>query len=195
MGWSMRDEAPISRQSDERRRERLRLLISEYALTRGGSYQLASGKSSSYFFDMKPVVFDPEGSRLIADAILDLLEGERVDYVGGLEMGAVPIAAIVVERSFERTPVGGFFVRKAAKERGTRKLIEGNLEPGSTAVLVEDVTTTGGSVLHAAEAVRELGCTVTKVVTVVDRLEGAGENLSRHGLELVSLFTVDDFPE
>ncbi len=189
----MPDDAPISAWPAEQRHARLRQLISDKALTRGGSYQLASGKTSSYFFDMKPVAFDPEGSRLIADAILDALEGEGVDYVGGLEMGAIPIAASVVERSFDRKPVAGFFVRKAPKERGTKKLIEGNLEPGSTAALVEDVTTTGGSVLRAAEAVRERGCTVTRVVTVVDRLEGARHYLAQHGLELVALFTTDDF--
>ena len=189
----MPDDAPISERPVGSRHARLCQIISDKALTRGGSYQLASGKSSSYFFDMKPVAFDPEGARLIADAILDALEGQGIEYVGGLEMGAVPIAASVVERSFERAPVAGFFVRKAPKERGTRKLIEGNLEPGSNAALIEDVTTTGGSVLRAAEAVRELGCTVTRVVTVVDRLEGARQNLSQHGLDLVALFTLDDF--
>ncbi len=191
----MLHDAPTVTQPVEQRRARLLELISEKALTRGGSYRLASGKTSSYFFDMKPVAFDPEGSRLIADAILDVLEREPVDYVGGLEIGAIPITASVVERSFDRNPVSGFLVRKTPKERGTRKLIEGNLEPGSTAVLVEDVTTTGGSVLRAAEAVREAGCTVTKVVTVVDRLEGAGQTLSQHGLELVALFTRDDFSQ
>ncbi len=189
----MLDDAPAVTQPVEQRRERLRRIITDKALSRGGSYQLASGSTSGFYFDIKPVAFDPEGSRLIADAILDVLEGEHVDYVGGLELGAIPIAASVVERSFERTPVAGFFVRKSPKERGTKKLIEGNLEPGSNVALVEDVTTTGGSVLRAVEAVRELGCTVTKVVTVVDRLEGARENLSKHGLELVALFTRDDF--
>ncbi len=174
---------------------RLRQLISEKALSSGGSYELASGKTSSFFFNMKPVIFWPEGSRLIADAILDVLESEHVDYVGGLESGAIPIAAIVVERSLERKPISGFFVRKSPKEHGVRKLIEGNLKPGSKVILVEDVTTTGGSVLRAVKAVRELGCTVTKIVTVVDRLEGAEENLSEHGIQLVALFTRDDFPE
>ena len=108
-------------------------------------------------------------------------------------MGAIPIVNSVVQRSYDRKPIPGFFVRKESKQRGTQKLIEGNLTPASSVVLVEDVTTTGGSVLRAVEAVRDLGCTVTKVVTVVDRLEGASENLSKHGIELVALFTRDDF--
>lgn len=175
------------------RRERLRQLIAERALTRGGSFKLASGKVSAFYFDMKPVACDPEGSRLIADLVLDELNGDEVDYIGGLAVGAIPIVNSVVQRSYDRKPIPGFFVRKESKQRGTQKLIEGNLEPASKVVLVEDVTTTGGSVLRAVEAVRDLGCTVTKVVTIVDRLEGAEENLSKHGIELVALFTRDDF--
>jgi orotate phosphoribosyltransferase len=94
----MPDHAPISERPVGRRHARLCRIISDKALTQGGSYRLASGKRSSYFLDMKPVTFDPEGARPIADAILDTLEGQGIEYVGGLEMGAVAIAAGVVDR-------------------------------------------------------------------------------------------------
>ena len=182
------DSRPI-----EKNRERLRRLISEKALSSGGSYRLASGMSSAFYFDMKTVACDPEGSRLIADLILDTLKNEDVNYVGGMEAGAITIVIGVVQRSFDRKPIQGFFVRKEAKQHGVQKRIEGNLASGSKVIIVDDVTTTGGSVLRAVEAVQDSGSSVTKVITVVDRLEGARENLSKHGLELVALFTRDDF--
>ena len=175
------------------RRARLRAIIRERSLLKGGDFKLASGRQSSVFFDLKMTMLDPEGANLVADAVLDLLDGEAVDFIGGLELGAVPIVAAVCVKSETRTPVRGFIVRKRKKGHGTDQVVDGHIGEGARAVVFEDVTTTGGSVLQAIEAARAAGCTVSKAITIVDRLEGAAENLAGHGVELVSLFTREDF--
>lgn len=188
----MNDDAPAGvRQAD--RRQRLQAIIQRESVLTGGDFQLSGGGTSSLFFDMKQTMLHPEGSNLIADLVLDALEEGGEEYVGGLEMGAVPLVAAVCVKSFQRRPVKAFFVRKAVKDHGTAKLIDGQLEDGAAVVLVEDVTTTGASVLKACDVVRDRGCAVSRVITIVDRLEGARENLSEKGLDLVALFTRDDF--
>jgi orotate phosphoribosyltransferase len=104
----------------------------------------------------------------------------------------VPIVSAVCARSFPQRPVDGFIVRKAAKDHGTERKIDGNFRPGSSVVLVEDVTTKGGSVMQAVEAVRHRGAVVTTIITIVDRLEGAEANLKKEGLELRPVFTARD---
>lgn len=191
--------APVAAQTDEDRagaRRRLVEIIAEKSLLSGTEIKLTSGQDSSFYFDMKPTLFDPEAAGLIADLILEALRDERVDFIGGMEMGAVPIVACVAERSFPERPLQGFFVRKQIKAHGTKRSIEGLPEGalrGKDVVLVEDVTTTGGSVLKAVEAARAEGARVDTVVTVVDRLEGAEAGLARHDLRLISLLTATDF--
>jgi len=189
-----------SEAAPEARRQRLIEIIRARSLARGTPVRLTSGAESSFYFDMKPTAFDPEGAALIADLVLEQLRRDEAEFIGGLEMGAVPIVACVVQLSFlvPGSPgVQGFFVRKAAKEHGTRKLIEGVAEgtafAGRRAIVVEDVTTTGNSALAAIAAAREAGLEVGTVVTIVDRLEGAEANLSRHGLELRALTTARDY--
>jgi orotate phosphoribosyltransferase len=184
----------------ESRRQRLIEIVRARSLARGTRVRLTSGAQSSFYFDMKPTVFDPEGAALVADLMLEQVRRDGAEVVGGLEMGAVPIVACIVQSSF-LTPgaagVQGFFVRKAAKEHGTRKLLEGVAEgialAGRRAVIVEDVTTTGNSALTAVAAAREADLEVGTVVTIVDRLEGAEANLSRHGLALRALTTARDY--
>jgi len=177
------------------RRERLRAIIADIGLIRaaGESFTLASGKTSPFFFDIRVVALHPEGAALIAASILERLEGANVDAVGGIELGAVPIVSAVAALSWPARPLAGLIVRKTAKERGTRKEIEGRVEAGARVVLVEDVTTTGGSVMQAARAFRTQGCSADRVITVVDRLEGAADNLAAEGLALESLYTREDF--
>jgi orotate phosphoribosyltransferase len=182
------------------RRQRLAEIVRARSLARGTRVRLTSGAESSFYFDMKPTVFDPEGAALVASLMLQELRRDGAEVVGGLEMGAVPIVACVVQLSFlmpESLGVQGFFVRKAAKEHGTRKLLEGVAEgtalAGRRAIIVEDVTTTGSSALAAVAAAREAGLEVGTVVTIVDRLEGAEANLSRQGLALRALTTARDY--
>jgi orotate phosphoribosyltransferase len=175
------------------KRARLRDVIKEKSFSTGGDFKLASGAGSNFYFDMKKTMFDPEGAALVADVLFDAIRNDSVDQVGGLEIGAVPIATAVAMRSWPERPIRAFFVRKEAKGHGTNKLIDGQYKDGGTTILFEDVTTTGGSVMKAVDAVRERGGKIAKIVTIVDRLEGAKANLAKEGIELVSIFTKDDF--
>lgn len=175
------------------RRACLRQIISKLSVITDKEMKLASGMTSTIYFDMRRTTLDPEGAGLIADEILEILKGEPVDCIGGLVVGAVPIVAAVSIKSYPQRPIPGFFVRKEAKAHGTRKLIDGNFKDGDVAVILDDVTTSGGSVLKAVNAVRMRGGLVSKVITVVDRLEGAQANLKDKDIELIALFTKADF--
>ncbi|MCP5364267.1 MAG: orotate phosphoribosyltransferase [Hyphomicrobiales bacterium] len=176
----------------ESRRSRLLGLLRQQAVVHGAT-QLASGAKSDIYFDLRISTLDPESSDLIASEFLEILNSEGIELVGGLEVGAVPIISSVVTKSVHECPVKGFFVRKAVKEHGTRKRIEGNFDPTKKIALLDDVTTSGGSVLQAAQVVREQGGQVAMVLTIVDREEGARGNLHNEGIELRALFTKSDF--
>jgi orotate phosphoribosyltransferase len=174
------------------KKARLLDIVKQKSLLKG-EFKLASGGTSTYYLDMKPTMFDAEGMALIADLVFDMLKDDRsFDAVGGLELGAVPIVNAVCARSWPERPIAGFVVRKETKDHGTAKKIDGNFTDKSTVILFEDVTTKGGSVMQAVTAVRQRGGTVKKIITLVDRLEGAEENLRREGIPLVSLFTTRD---
>ena len=175
------------------KRQRLLAIIRDKSLLREGDFRLASGQASNYFFDMKKTVFDPEGAALLADLLFEHIRDEAVDCIGGLETGAIPIVAALVRHSWPEKPLRGFFVRKAGKGHGTDKMIDGHLNEGARVILFEDVTTTGGSVMQAVRETRALGCEIVKVVTVVDRLEGAQQNFAAEGLRFEALFTRADF--
>ncbi len=175
------------------RRERLRRLIETLSLTRG-QFTLASGRSSNYFIDLKPTMLDPEGITLLAEEVFAKIEGLGADSIGGLVMGAVPIVVAAMMRSRSSAhPLKGFWVRKEQKDHGTAKLVDGYLAEGAKVVIVEDVTTTGGSAMKAIKEARKRNCEILALVTVVDRLEGARENLAKEGIELISLYTTKDF--
>jgi orotate phosphoribosyltransferase len=182
----------------ETARRRLVEIVKRRSFSTGSGITLVSGRSSSFYFDMKPTMLDPEGSHLIATLVLDALAGAEVDLVGGLEMGAVPLATAVAAASYARgRPLPAFFVRKQTKEHGARKLVEG-LAPGETlagkrVAVLEDVTTTGGSATKAIEALRTEGAIIDRVITVVDRLEGAAENFASAGIPFIAILTVADF--
>ncbi len=178
-------------------RARLIEIVKARSFKSGVEIKLASGRTSSFYFNMKPTMLDAEGGYLVSQLILDLIEKDNAPWIGGLEMGAVPIASAIAAISQTRKPVSAFFVRKQAKEHGTRSLVEG-LAPGESlsgtrVVIVEDVTTTGGSALKAAEAVRAEGGEVVRVVTLVDRQEGAETAFKEAGLTFTPLLTLDDF--
>jgi orotate phosphoribosyltransferase len=163
-----------------------------------GRILLASGRESDYYIDMRPTTVHPAGATCVGELIADALDGTNAEFVGGLEAGAIPIATAAAIASHRR---GGnlhaFFVRKKAKDHGARKMIEG-LPKGETlkgrnVVVVEDVTTTGGSSMQAVEALREEGANIVLVLTIVDRLEGAKENFVAEGLEFRAIYTADEF--
>jgi len=177
----------------DQRRNRLFELIKERSFRRG-NFTLASGKQSSYYFDSKPTMLHPEGATLLAQLIFDAIKDVNADCVGGLEMGAVPLIAPVAIQSLEAgQPLMGFFVRKAPKDHGTKQRVEGIDMAGKTAVIVEDVTTTGGSAMQAVEEVKKAGGKVALVISILDRGEGARELYAAAGVPFTSLFTAEEF--
>jgi orotate phosphoribosyltransferase len=179
-------------------KSRLIEIVKSRSFSTGTETKLASGRSSTFYFNMKPSMLHPESAYLIATLMLEALEGTEVDMVGGLEMGAVPlVAAVAVASAGKGRPIGAFFVRKHAKEHGARKLIEG-LAPGESlagkrVAILEDVTTTGSSSMQATEAARAEGAIIDRVITLVDRLEGAAEIFKAAGVIFTPLLTVADF--
>ena len=179
-------------------RARLIEIVMARSFQKGPEMRLASGKTSTFYFNMKPAMLDSEGAYLIATLILDQLDGVEADLIGGLEMGAVPIAASVTTLAHARgRKLPAFFVRKQAKQHGTQSLIEGlgrdETMAGKRVVIVEDVTTTGGSAIKAAEAIRQAGGHIVRVSTIVDRLDGAAEAFADAKLPFHPLLTLKDF--
>ena len=178
--------------------QRLIEIIREKSFSTGTAVTLASGRSSSFYFNMKPAMLDPEGATLIARLILAQLKGSGVELAGGLEMGAVPLAASLATLShMEGEPIRAFFMRKQAKAHGTKSLVEGLL-PGETLTgkklaILEDVTTTGGSALQTIKAVQAEGAQIVKVITVVDRQEGAADTFAAHNLPFSPLLRAEAF--
>jgi orotate phosphoribosyltransferase len=178
-------------------RARLAEIIRKRSFGRG-EITLASGRKSDFYFNLKPTMLDPEGATLLAELTYETLKDDRFDYIGGLEMGAVPLAGAIAQISWLKGhPIAAFFVRKKPKEHGARLAIEGltngeSLE-GKRIVIVEDVTTTGGSAMKAVEAVREVGGDVTLVLTMVDREEGATEAFAEAGLAFRALYRAAEF--
>jgi len=161
-----------------------------------GKFTLASGRESDLYLNLKPTMMDPRGARLCAQAFLARVP-PGTDYVGGLEMGAVPvIASLAAVSDIEGRPVKTFFVRKAAKDHGTREVVEGLASgeslAGKRVLMTDDVATTGGSVIQAIEAARAAGAIVDHALVIVDRQEGGAENLAAIGVKLLSVFVGDD---
>jgi orotate phosphoribosyltransferase len=162
-----------------------------------GRFTLASGVESDLYLNLKPTMMDPRGARLCAQACLDRVPS-GTDYVGGIAVGAVPlVAALAAISDVEGRPVRTFFVRTAAKDHGTRELVEGltggESLAGKRVLVTDDVATTGGSVIQAIEAARAAGAIVEDALVIVDRQEGGTENLAALGVRLHSVFVGDDF--
>ena len=178
-------------------RARLAAIIRKRSFGRG-EITLASGRKSDFYFNLKPTMLDPEGASLLAELTFEALKDDNLDYVGGLEMGAVPLAGAIAQLSWIKGhPIAAFFVRKKPKEHGARLAVEGLAKgeslQGKRVVIVEDVTTTGGSALKAVEAVREAGGEVVLVFTMVDRDEGATVTFGQAGLAFRSLYKAGEF--
>ena len=169
-------------------------LIEQRALKRG-SFTLASGRTASFYLDAKQVVLDAQGSMLVGRAILQRLQdlGGLPEAIGGMSIGADPItSAAVTMAGVAGLSLKGFMVRKEPKGHGMQRYVEGPVEPGQRVVIVEDVTTTGGSSLLAIDRATEFGLRVERVVTVIDRLAGAAEAFAARGIPLEPLVTIRD---
>jgi len=181
---------------------RLVELVKDLAFIDGGddnAFTLASGRNSRWFFDTKPVMMHPEASHLLGELLNLRMDEMGADFVGGLELGAVPLTAIAVAMADEKSPRRGFMVRKEPKGRGGRKTnnppgIEGSsLSAGGNIVIVEDVTTTGGSAIKAVDRIHnDTDCKVIGVISIVDREEGAEQAFAAAGIHFESLMNRSD---
>lgn len=160
---------------------------------RHGNFTLASGRSSHHYVNCKPVSLSGTGLALLGALMLEQVEAEA-RAVAGLTLGADPlVSAVAMRAALEGRELNALIVRKEAKGHGTGAWLEGPLpKPGSTITVLEDVVTTGGSSLKAVQQLREAGYTVNRVVTIVDRQEGGVEAMTAAGLELRSLFLLDE---
>ncbi len=184
----------MEKQSRAELKEKLFNLLNKQALKRG-KFVLSSGKESNYYLDGRLITLSPEGAYLVASIILDMIKDKAPDAVGGPTLGADPIAGALAALSYiNKQPVKTFIVRKEAKEHGTQQQIEGPaLESGNRVILVDDVATSGKAILEAKQALDKIGVIVDKVIVIVDRKQGACENLAKAGLKLESIFTITDF--
>lgn len=187
-----------TRTTRDSQRAQLIALLAERSAKRG-DFVLASGRRSTLYVDCRLTTMHPEGQRLIGREGLAALRatGWPIDAVGGLTLGADPIAYAIAHASALAAEQGAgpmvraFTVRKEAKQHGTGKLIEGPFQSGDRVVVVEDVITTGGSALKAVDAIRAAGGVVLGVLALVDRQEGGREALEAAGLEVISLVTAE----
>lgn len=167
---------------------------------REGTFTLASGKTSDFFIDCKRVILSAEGHVLTGSALFSEVVTHPTDAadpfiaVAGVALGGCPLASAVSMASFLRgRPLDALYVRKEAKDHGTKSLIEGSVPKGSRVVLLEDVLTTGGSSKLAVDHLRAGGYRVDVILALVDRREGAIENLAAHGVAAKALFGREDF--
>ncbi len=173
-------------------RQRLLQLFKDRAVT-FGKFTLASGKESTYYINSKKALFHSEAVALLGEALWDQTHDLDIQAIGGLEVGAIPMAtAAVLQYHLKGRALEGFFVRKQAKAHGSQELVEGVLPKGARVAVVDDVLTTAGSVVQAIAAVEQAGAQVVAVVCIVDRLEGARERLTPK-YNYLPIFTIRDF--
>ncbi len=161
-----------------------------------GGFKLASGLTSPFYVDCRALMAHPGPRALVARAAWEVLKDLEFDCIGGLELGAISIATTLSDYGFRATPRRDwrtFVVRKQPKDHGLGKLIEGAVQAGDRALIVDDVLTSGGSLLKAVAAAREAGLDVRYALVIVDRKEQGGRaNVERQGVTLFSLLTIDD---
>lgn len=177
--------------------DRLLELLRERGFRRG-EFVLSSGRKSDFFIDCKPAVLLAEGHALAGRALLARIRDltGSVSAVAGVELGGCPLASAVAFASWDTGPsMDAVYIRKATKQHGTKKMLEGadHLDPGAKLVVVEDTVTTGGSTLRAVEAVREAGFEVAAVIAVVDRLDGGADAIRGASVPFSALYDRTDF--
>lgn len=176
----------------ENKKEFLKILKAE-AYCRG-KVILSSGKESDYYIDARRVTLNPQGVYLCAKIMLEMIQDDNIDAIGGPTLGADPIVGAMAALSFEgKKPINAFIVRKAPKPYGKQRQVEGPLlKENARVVLLDDVATTGKSIIESMEVLKTLNVKVVKSLCIVDREEGAKEALAKAGCPLVSIFTLKD---
>jgi orotate phosphoribosyltransferase len=166
------------------------LLLHSFQVRENPPFVLSSGRTSPYYVDCKPVTLHHEGLHLIGALGYEIAKHLGVTAVGGLTLGADPIAnAIAMHSHLRSRPLRAFVVRKEAKGHGTERWIEGSIEPGTHVAVLDDVITTGASTIQAIDRAREAGLIVEHVVALVDREEGGAEAIEGHGVQVHAVVT------
>jgi len=174
------------------KKKRLKEILLEKAI-KFGDFTLASGQKSTYYINAKMATLDSEGLNLTAEIFLDMIDDTDCDAVGGMTLGADPVIGAMIALGHNRgRRLSGLIIRKETKDHGTMKLIEGPAVKGMKVVVVEDVSTTGGSASKAIDAIRAAGCQVVKVMTIVDREQGAREHFAAMNMPFESIFSKKD---
>lgn len=180
---------------NEHLRSQLHDLIATKAI-QFGDFTLASGKKSSYYLDLRKITTTVEGIYLIGRIGAELCDNSGVHAIGGMETGAIPIVTAILAQYpiWQKYYPDGFWVRKAKRTHGTQRLIEGNPKVGSRVALVEDVVTTGDSLIKCIDAVeKELFGYVHVIMTIVSRGKEVGLEFSKRNITYIPIFTVQDF--
>ena len=173
-------------------RDQLRQMLLQRSM-RFGEFVLASGATSSYYVDVRKTSLHPEGLRMISRLFYEALQADDITAVGGLTLGADPLVAGLMLHSAEvGKPLEGFLVRRTTKDHGMRGQVEGNLAGHKRVAILDDVITSGDSALIAAEAAESYKAEVVRVLTVVDREQGAAQIFQQRGYPYTSLFAIDD---
>ena len=173
-------------------RDALLTLIRDRAVVHG-RVTLSSGREADYYLDCRRITLSGEAAPLVGNVLLDLTEDLTYDAVGGLTMGADPVATAMLHAAAKRgRRLDAFVVRKEAKAHGLQRQIEGPDVTGRRVLVVEDTSTTGGSPLAAVQALREAGAEIAGVATIVDRATGAGEKIAAEGLDYRYAYGLDE---
>ncbi|MCM8818235.1 MAG: orotate phosphoribosyltransferase [Candidatus Omnitrophica bacterium] len=176
----------------EKLKERLKKIILEKCVV-FKEVVLSSGKKSNFYIDCRIITLSPEGIYLVSKIIFEMIKDEKIDAIGGLTLGADPIVSGVCLISYiEKKPINGFIVRNVKKEHGMGKIIEGNLKENWNVAIVDDVATSGLSILKAIEVAESYNCKIEKVICIVDREEGASQEIEKRGYKLDSIFKKSD---
>ncbi len=175
----------------------IKLILSRsFQFTKKPTFKLASGKKSSFYFNCKPVTLSPEGMFLIGNLLYKLIRGQKawkVKAIGGLTLGADPVAGAVAYASFiKKKPLEAFVVRKEPKKHGTMQWIEGNVKKGDKVLITEDVITTGRSTIEAIKKAKASGLKVKGVVVLIDRQEGGKEAIEALRVPFKALLTKEE---
>ena len=177
---------------DNADRDLLRKMLLERSM-RFGEFVLSSGATSNYYIDVRKTSLHPEGLKLISHMFHEILQTDNVTAVGGLTLGADPLVAGLMLYSAERgRPLEGFLVRRTTKDHGLRGQVEGNLAGHKRVAILDDVITSGESVLIAAEAAESYKAQVVRVLAVVDRGQGATQIFQQRGLPFTTLFSIGE---
>ena len=178
--------------SYEEARAELLKIVNEVAVFKG-DFTLASGAKSNYYIDGKYTSLTARGMAYFAKVVLEMTKDDEAKYIGGPTMGADPIIGGTIALSYLMgRPIDGFIIRKEQRDHGRMKMIEGPLKEGQKVIIIEDVTTSGGSVIKGIKMVEEMGCTVERVICLVDRLSGAEKNFAEAGYKFTPIFKVNE---